>query len=376
MSHRSLDFVHTGPGTPAGRYLRSFWQPIFHSADLAAGRAKPVKVMNEQFTLYRGEGATAHLVEFRCAHRRAQLSVGWVEEDAIRCFYHGWKYDSDGQCIEQPPEPKSFASRVKIKSYPVREYIGLVFAYLGEGEPPEFPRFPDFEEFEGIRQYSTYRRACNYFNNLENFLDVTHLGFVHRDHVGGFDGRFDSISLEVEETEWGATCRHVRASGRKGQTQFGMPNIMHLKGFPIAPHIIGHREVIAWWVPIDDENHFRFAIEAVRMKNDQLQLYETTQRETYGKRTLDKAVLAEKIVNGEISLYDFPQESTDFPHLVDDVAQISQGRIPDRENETLGRGDAGVLLIRRIWAREMTAFLEGRPTKAWRYNEALETAKL
>src|SRR3712207_1885017 len=103
------DYVHTGPGTPAGRYLRRFWQPVACSHEIPAGRAKPVKIMEEELTLYRGEGGAAHVVAFRCPHRGTQLSTGWVEGDNIRCFYHGWKYDGTGQCIEQPAEDAAFA---------------------------------------------------------------------------------------------------------------------------------------------------------------------------------------------------------------------------------------------------------------------------
>ena len=113
------DFAHTGPGTLAGRYLRRFWQPIYHSSDLAAGWPKPVQVMSERYTLYRGESGTPYLVAERCAHRGTQLSTGWVEGDCLRCFYHGWKYDGAGQCVEQPAEDASFAAKVRIASYPL-----------------------------------------------------------------------------------------------------------------------------------------------------------------------------------------------------------------------------------------------------------------
>src|SRR5438876_5416585 len=91
-----MDIEHTGPGTLAGRYLRRFWQPVCRADDLPAGRAKPLKIMSEDFTLYRGAGGDVHAVAFRCAHRGTQLSTGWVEGDNIRCFYHGWAYGPDG----------------------------------------------------------------------------------------------------------------------------------------------------------------------------------------------------------------------------------------------------------------------------------------
>src|SRR5262245_51254075 len=176
------DYAHTGPGTLAGRYMRRFWQPVYLGADLPAGHAKPIRVMSEDFTLYRGESLDApvstrpevHLLDFRCAHRGTQLSTGWVEGDCIRCFYHGWKYDGSGQCIEQPAEDASFASKVKVRSYPCEEYLGLIFAYLGDGAPPQLPRYPEFEA-EGVLQAGTYTRYCNYFNNIENSADEVHL---------------------------------------------------------------------------------------------------------------------------------------------------------------------------------------------------------
>src|SRR5215212_9573565 len=122
------DFVHIGPGTLAGGYLRGFWQPVARAEDLPAGGAKPLRVLGEDYTLYRGESGSPHLVASRCAHRGTQLSTGWVEGDCLRCFYHGWKYDASGQCVEQPAEDPSFPPRVRIASYPTEEYLGLIFA--------------------------------------------------------------------------------------------------------------------------------------------------------------------------------------------------------------------------------------------------------
>jgi len=109
------DFLRTGPGTLAGRYLRMFWQPVYLAEDLKPGRAVPIRIMSEDFTLYRGEN-DPHLLAFRCAHRGTQLSTGWVEGDNLRCFYHGWMYGPDGQCVEQPAEPEPFCQRIKIRS--------------------------------------------------------------------------------------------------------------------------------------------------------------------------------------------------------------------------------------------------------------------
>src|SRR5215472_14886695 len=79
------DFVHTEPGTLNGKYMRLFWQPVYRSKDLARAHPKPIRIMSEDFTLYRGEEGAPHVVAFRCAHRGTQLSAGWVEGDCLRC---------------------------------------------------------------------------------------------------------------------------------------------------------------------------------------------------------------------------------------------------------------------------------------------------
>src|SRR5437870_4926246 len=94
------DLVRTGPGTPMGTLLRRSWQPIALSHELAAGRALPARIMGEELTVYRGTSGKPYVVAGRCAHRGTRLHTGWVEGECLRCFYHGWKYDGFGQCVE------------------------------------------------------------------------------------------------------------------------------------------------------------------------------------------------------------------------------------------------------------------------------------
>src|SRR5688500_11998460 len=162
------DIIHTGPVTLAGRYLRTFWQPIYRVSDLPPGRAMPIRIMSEDFTLYRGEGGAAHLVDAACAHRGTQLSVGWVEGDNVRCRYHGWAYDGSGQCVEQPLEDRPFCERIRITSYPVQEYLGLIFAYLGDGEPAPIKRFPDAERPGYLEAGPPEYWPANYMTRIDN----------------------------------------------------------------------------------------------------------------------------------------------------------------------------------------------------------------
>src|SRR5690349_18355695 len=202
---RHHEFVHVGPGTLGGRFLRMFWQPVHMASSLPPGRALPLHILGEDFTLYRGESGDPHVVAFRCAHRGTQLSTGWVEGDEIRCFYHGWKYDASGQCTEQPAEPEPFCGRIRIRAYPTVEYLGLIFAYFGEGEPPDLPRFPEFEDEEdGVRECYTYGIpwTMNVFNSLEN--DPFHGAWVHRESYIA-SGRTGIPRVRCEETDYGYT---------------------------------------------------------------------------------------------------------------------------------------------------------------------------
>ena len=164
------DFVRTGPDTVTGPLHASFLASGLSRPGPKPGRAVPIKIMGEDFTLYRGEGGTPSLAP-RCAHRGTQLSTGWVEGDALRCFYHGWKYDGSGQCVEQPAERRRLRQQGQHPRYPTQEYLGLIFAYLGEGEPPPLPRYPVFEK-EGVSHHHTYMRDCNFYNNLESGIQT------------------------------------------------------------------------------------------------------------------------------------------------------------------------------------------------------------
>jgi 5,5'-dehydrodivanillate O-demethylase oxygenase subunit len=258
------DFWHTGPGTLAGRYLRRFWQPIYRAEDLPTGRAKPVRLMSEDFTLYRGESGDVHAVGFRCAHRGTQMSTGWVEGDNIRCFYHGWVYGPDGQCVEQPAEPEPFCNRIKIRSYPVQDYLGLIFVYLGEGEPPPLPRFRGAEAAT-LKVVEVADWPYNFWNALDNKQDYAHLPWVHR-RGGARPDRpwtgftYDALPLiSFEETDWGYTSRQQFRSGLTQIEHILMPNGYLHKPRPGNPRPedpeSGFRDMLRWTVPIDDEHH-------------------------------------------------------------------------------------------------------------------------
>lgn len=366
---RYEDFARTGPGTLAGRYLRTFWQPVYRTENLAPGRAVPIRIMGEDFTLYRGEDGISHLVGFRCAHRGTQLSVGWVEGDCLRCFYHGWKYNGTGQCVEQPAEPEPFAQKVRIPSYPIQEYIGLIFAYLGE--LPPFPRYPEFEGDDGVLEVDMEPRMCNYFQDVENSVDPAHLDFVHRARAGTFDAIKDSPRVWAEESDWGITTYARRPGGELKVYPFGMPNINFLYRFRTDEEI-GLSLTIMWKVPVDDERHLLFMVKKLSVTGEARRRYLERRRAVLARRTMPHVETAQAVLEGKLRLSDIDPSRTDIDRLQDNIAQVGQGVIYNRAGEHLGREDAAIILLRKIWARELRALAAGRPLKPWKRSEQLK----
>ena len=362
------DIVHTGPGTIGGRYLRSFWQPVFVSADLPKGRAKPIRVMSENYTLFRSESGVAQVLAPSCPHRATQLSSGWVEGETLRCFYHGWRFAGSGQCVEAPAEREGYAEGVKIRSYPTREYVGLVFAYLGEGEPPPFPRYSDIED-EGILDAREYRRNCNFFNNIENQCDPVHVAFAHSKSAFTRNGLIGVPSVSAEETEWGLAMFAKREGVGVRVTQIGMPNILHIKSSPETPES-GWSDLFAWRIPVDDVSHVSFNVHLHRLKGEAAQkfLERRAARAQNSRHSVNE--LGAAIRRGELHADDI-MDHPDIVGIQDDVAQIGQGVIADRINEKLGRSDVGVVLVRNLWLRELNALAEARPLKQWSWSEKL-----
>ncbi len=201
-----VDLARTGPGTLMGRFMRRFWLPVYRAEDLKPGHAKPIRVMSEDFALYRGASGAPQVIAYRCPHRGAPMHLGWVEGDDIRCVYHGWKFDCAGQCIEQPAEEAGFARKVTMRSVPTREFLGLIYAYFGamdeKGAPPAFPPYPA-PLAEGLVENPVPPLIpCNWLQCFENSMDEVHVAFVHR-QGGSHSGMYDLPEIGAEETDWG-----------------------------------------------------------------------------------------------------------------------------------------------------------------------------
>jgi 5,5'-dehydrodivanillate O-demethylase oxygenase subunit len=356
-----MDFYYTGPGTLAGNYMRRFWHPVYRAEDLKPGWAKPIRIMGEDFTLYRGEGGKPHVVGFRCPHRLTQLSVGWVEEDCIRCRFHGWKFDSSGQCVEQPAEKESFAEKVRIRSCPTDEYLGLVFAYFGEGSPPPLPRYPDFEK-AGL-WVETYVRPCNFVNNLEN--DPIHIPFTHRESEFYMTRAVEIPDITVEESEWGVLLQSRFPSGKLYITHHGLPNILCFRE--------RDRDHLAWRVPIDDESHRSFQLDVTHiLEGEEGEAYKRRHQARTGKLGRSPTEIGEAVLRGDVRIQDIEgDERANIVWIQDYATQVGQGPVELRKQEWLGRSDRALILIRKLWERELQALESGTPLKQWVRSERL-----
>ena len=148
MSQEQNDLItRTGPKDACGKLMRMYWQPAALVDELQGPRpVKAVKLLGENLVLFRNEESRYGLIERHCAHRGADLAFGRLENGGLRCAFHGWLFDTSGQCLETPAEPKDspLCKNITQRAYPVIEKSGILWAYLGEGEPPAFPEIDCF----------------------------------------------------------------------------------------------------------------------------------------------------------------------------------------------------------------------------------------
>ena len=361
MISTQYDFTTTGPGTIAGRYLRLFWQPVYLLEQIRPGQAKPIRIMSEDYTLYRGASGDPYLIGFRCAHRGAQLSIGTVEGEEIRCRFHGWKFAGDGRCVDQPAElEQQFCAKVRVQHWPIKVYKGLVFAYLGEGEPPTFPTYPELDG-EGVIEPLTYRRGCNFFNSIDNLFDESHVAFTHPIGFGRLP-EMPRISYKRGETD--AALYSERPGKGTRVRHFLMPNVLRLKVPTDDPEVFW-MDYVNWRVPIDDETHDTFAVQYINVSGDLRERYAARRQRLRSLPVPATDVLAQATLRGDTTLEEAEAGMGDVDpnfkiYLEDNVTQIGQGIVADRSAEWLGSADVGVRLLRELWHEQLDRLAGGK----------------
>jgi nitrite reductase/ring-hydroxylating ferredoxin subunit len=164
--------TQSGPDTPMGDLLRRFWMPALLSEELPErdGPPKKIRILGEDLLAFRQTDGRVGIVEPHCPHRGANLYFGRNEECGIRCAFHGWKFDIDGNCVDLPTSPpeSTYKDTIKLLSYPVREWGDMVWVYMGPHEHmPELPQLELGLVPAGHRFVSKKWQDCNWVQSLE-----------------------------------------------------------------------------------------------------------------------------------------------------------------------------------------------------------------
>jgi phenylpropionate dioxygenase-like ring-hydroxylating dioxygenase large terminal subunit len=264
--------TRVGAGTPMGKLMREYWLPAARSTELIAGGA-PVRLMllGEKLIAFRGHDGEVGVLDHRCPHRCASLFFGRNEEGGLRCSYHGWKFDTKGQCLDMPNVPKhqAFTDKVSAKVYPCVERNGLLWVYMGERET--VPDLPPFEagmlDFQDMNVMVT-QRECNWLQGLEGDIDTSHFGFLH---AGAVDASLvepshpSRYALEdrapeymVADTDWGVMYAAFRNTEQENETYWRFAHYL----FPfwtMTPEGVFEDHIVARaWVPMDDTHTMFF----------------------------------------------------------------------------------------------------------------------
>lgn len=361
--------VATGRGRPGSDFMRCYWQPVALAEELPEGGAPvSLKILGEELVLFRNDQGRIGLLGLHCAHRGADLSLGRIEDGGIRCIYHGWLYDINGHCLEQPAEPpgSDFKNKIRQRAYPCQELGGLIFAYLGKGEPPELPRYEPLVALENHRFAYKVIHECNWLQAHEGEIDPAHLSYLHRRlqqpswkqrPIKGSEGlqpmtmyRADvAPRIEVEETDFGVRIYSIRRGGDDTVylrvTNSIFPNVSTIIG-PMA----GDGYDINWHVPIDDRNHWKFVVifrrsgplEARDWKNI------NSVKEEIGRDYKLVRNAANKYIQDRESMKTGNFCGMGTNNLPQDGAMVqSAGAIQDREEEHLGTTDKAIIANRR-----------------------------
>nr|WP_145552740.1 aromatic ring-hydroxylating dioxygenase subunit alpha [Variovorax boronicumulans] len=342
--------TQVGPGTPMGALLRRYWMPIAGVSEFDARSTKPVRLLGEDLVLYKDLSGSFGLVDRRCAHRRADLAYGMVEQHGLRCNYHGWCFNQTGQCVSQPFEDTCFPERnakerVRIKAYPVQSKGGMLWAYLG---PQPAPLLPDWEAFSwpnGFAQVVISEVPCNWFQCQENSIDPVHFEWMHENwgkrlRTGDTTPGPTHLKLEFDEFEHGFVYRRVKEDTDEADDAWTIGRVcLWPNGFFLGEHF-------EWRVPIDDEHTLSVTWKYTRVPRG---------REPYVQDSIPTWYGPVKDADGR--WIDTHVMNQDF------LAWVGQGTIADRTQEHLGASDRGIVAIRRRFFEEMEAVAAGAEPK-------------
>jgi 5,5'-dehydrodivanillate O-demethylase len=343
-----------GPGTPMGSLLRRYWYPVATSTELAREPVLPVALLGEELTLYRTERGELGLVARRCPHRGVSLAYGIPEEDGLRCPYHGWKFDAQGACLEQPAEPpdSTYHERIRIPAYPVQEMGGFLWAYLGPEPAPLLPRYDLFVRDHLEREIGYTRLPANWLQIMENSLDPVHLEFLHTKYFNYRLRRQGKPPIIKER-------RHLKIAFEV--FDFGIMKRRLLEGDPedADDWRIGHPILFPNILALGGANGPRFEIRVPRDDTHTLVYH-------YFTKPVDPSTPPQT----EIPVFEVPYQHEDGSLVLDTVlgqdmmAWVTPGEIADRSAEHLGTSDKGVILLRKVLNEQLAKVERGEDPMA------------
>jgi phenylpropionate dioxygenase-like ring-hydroxylating dioxygenase large terminal subunit len=382
----------TGPGTPAGEYFRRYWLPALLAEEVAAPDCPPVRIrlLGEDLVAFRDTNGRVGIVDERCPHRMASLYFGRNEECGLRCVYHGWKFDVTGACVDIPNEPPEywFQNKVRITAYPVEEYGGLVWIYMGPPDSkPELPKLEWARVPETHRYVSKRFQETNYLQAIEGGIDSSHSNFLHAS-VDAFrltDSYVEKVRnssnlrakyhlldkaprFSVQKTDYGLIIAARRNAEEDTYywrlTQFLLPShtmIPNQKGHSIHGHC---------WVPRDDQTCWVWTVTwnpAQPLNEDE---WAEIRNETFIHANVEPGTfrpLRNKDNNYQIDRGLQRETSMTGIHgfAAQDMAlQESMGPNVDRTKERLGTSDTAIIATRRLLLQEIRGLQEGREPQA------------
>jgi nitrite reductase/ring-hydroxylating ferredoxin subunit len=366
-SSADADLVAVGRRTPAGEMLRRYWHPVALASEVK-DIPIPVRALGEDLILFRKPGGDYGLVYPRCIHRGTTLLYGKVEERGIRCCYHGWLFDVNGTCLEQPCEPGGGQKLERYRQpwYPVAERYGLVFAYMGPlAKQPLLPRYDTLEALgpgqrlvangDSIGSGGPPRMPCNWFQTHENVMDPYHVFVLHSSFSTSQFHELMNIRPEVsfEATPEGMVSYQIRAlpDGRtfRRVTELVLPNL-RIVADPFVRRM-GKGNSVAWTLAVDDTNTRIFTVLAL----DADQPDPINRNPMYGGKTWF-----------ELDAEGHQRFPGDFE------AQVGQGAITAHSEERLATSDLGVAMFRRMFRQQVKQVAAGEdPINVVRAGDAL-----
>jgi nitrite reductase/ring-hydroxylating ferredoxin subunit len=336
------------PGTPGGEYLRKYWHPFLLSSELKE-LPVPVRLLGEDLVVFRDKSSRLGLLHRHCVHRGSSLEFGIVADRGIRCCYHGWHFDVDGTILDTPAEPETSKRKHNLTqgAYPVREWQGLIFAYMGPIEDlPEFPTY-DCVDHPQDNDVVPFRMnmPCNWVQIVENGSDPMHNAFLHAIVAGQqFSPAFKVLpQLDFPETPLGFLSMATRKVGDYVFVRSSDIILPNMGQFPNGGNKVDHESVgirpflTRWAVAVDDTHSFYIGFAHLNSYNKSVR---KMTREDFG---VDKIPFIGQTDNRPY--HERQQEPGDFD------AVVTQGPVANRNAEHLGTTDRGVVAFRRMLAQ-------------------------